>query len=129
MYAGAHTLGVARCASFKSRLKNVDTTLDANFAQTLTKTCSAGDNAEQPFDATRNDFDNLYFLALQRKSGVLFSDQTLYTNPRTRNIVTNYAFNQAMFFLDFQQAMVKMSLLDVKDDSKGEIRENCRRVN
>lgn len=103
--------------------------MDSNFAKTLAKTCSAGDNAEQPFDATRNDFDNLYYSALQRKAGVLVSDQTLFATPRTRGIVNDYAFNQAMFFLDFQQAMVKMSLLDVKEGSKGEVRDNCRKIN
>ncbi|KAK4840295.1 hypothetical protein QYF36_004996 [Acer negundo] len=127
--SGAHTLGVSRCSSFKSRLSNVDPTLDSDFAKTLSKTCSAGDNAEQPFDASRNTFDNFYFYALQRKSGVLFSDQTLYTSPRTRNLVNGYAMNQAMFFLDFQQAMVKMSLLDVKEGNKGEVRGNCRKIN
>ncbi|KAK3211324.1 hypothetical protein Dsin_016030 [Dipteronia sinensis] len=127
--SGAHTLGVSRCSSFKSRLSNVDPTLDSDFANTLSKTCSAGDNAEQPFDASRNTFDNFYFNALQRKSGVLFSDQTLYTSPRTRNLVNGYAMNMAMFFLDFQQAMVKMSLLDVKERNEGEVRGNCRKIN
>ncbi|KAJ1379474.1 Secretory peroxidase [Sesbania bispinosa] len=127
--SGAHTLGVARCASFKNRLSQVDPTLDSEFAKTLSKTCSAGDKAEQPFDATKNDFDNVYFNALLRKNGLLTSDQTLYTSPKTRNFVNAYAFNQAMFFLDFQQAMVKMGLLDVKDNSNGEVRENCRKIN
>ncbi|KAH0986713.1 hypothetical protein GBA52_013890 [Prunus armeniaca] len=99
--SGAHTLGVA----------------------------SAGDNTEQPFDATRNRFDNLYFNALQRNTGLLASDQTLFASARTRNIVNGYAFNQAMFFFDFQQAMVKMSMLDVKEGFKGEVRKNCRKIN
>lgn len=127
--AGAHTIGVARCSSFKSRLTGVDPTLDSDFAKTLSKTCSAGDNAEQPFDATRNDFDNLYFNALIRKAGVLFSDQTLLTNAKTRAAVNGYAMNQAMFFLDFQQAMVKMGMVDVKEGGKGEVRHNCRKIN
>ncbi|TKY45014.1 Peroxidase 47 [Spatholobus suberectus] len=127
--SGAHTLGVARCSSFKQRLTPVDPTLDSEFAKTLSKTCSAGDSAEQPFDATRNDFDNLYFNALVSNNGVLTSDQTLYTSPQTRNIVNSYAMNQALFFLDFQQAMVKMSMLDVKEGSKGEVRRNCRKIN
>ncbi|XP_044489284.1 peroxidase 47 [Mangifera indica] len=127
--SGGHTLGVARCSSFKNRLNNADPTLDPEFAKTLSKTCSGGDNAEQPFDATRNTFDNFYFNAIQRKSGVLFSDQTLYTDSRTRGIVNGYAMNQAMFFLNFQRAMLKMSLLDVKEGAKGEIRSNCRKVN
>ncbi|KAK5835139.1 Peroxidase 47 -like protein [Gossypium arboreum] len=127
--SGAHTLGVARCSSFKNRLSNADATLDSEFAKTLSKTCSAGDNAEQPFDATQNTFDNFYFNALIRKSGVLFSDQVLYTTPRTRNIVYGYAMNQAMFFFDFQQAMVKMGKVDVKEGSNGEVRQNCRKIN
>lgn len=132
---GAHTLGVARCSSFKNRLSNfdsthdVDPTLDAQFMKTLSKTCQAGDNTEQPFDMSRNDFDNDYYNALQRKTGVLFSDQTLYASAKTRAIVNAYAMNQAMFFFDFQQAMVKMSLLDAKEGSKGEVRANCRRIN
>lgn len=133
--SGAHTLGVARCSSFKQRLSNFDSThdvdpsIDAQFVKTLSKTCSAGDNAEQPFDSTRNTFDNDYYNQLQRKAGVLFSDQTLFVSPRTKPIVSGYALNQAMFFLDFQQAMLKMTLLDVKDGSKGEVRANCRKIN
>lgn len=127
--SGAHTLGVARCSSFKNRLNQVDPTLDSEFTKTLSKTCSAGDNAEQPFDATRNDFDNLYYNALVTNNGLLTSDQTLYTSPKTRNIVNSYALNQALFFLDFQPAMVKMSMLDVKEGSKGQVRKNCRKIN
>lgn len=127
---GAHTLGVARCSSFKTRLANVaDPNLDSNFAKTLSGTCSRGDNAEQPFDMSRNDFDNDYYNALIRKAGVLTSDQTLYASARTRGIVSGYAFNQAMFFFDFQKAMIKMSLLDVKEGSQGEVRQNCRNIN
>ncbi|CAI9108829.1 OLC1v1008526C4 [Oldenlandia corymbosa var. corymbosa] len=133
--SGAHTLGVARCSSFKQRLSNfdsthdVDPTIDAQFLKTLSKTCSGGDNAEQNFDSTRNTFDNDYFNQLQLKSGVLFSDQTLFMSPKTKPIVNGYALNQAMFFMDFQQAMLKMSLLDVKEGSKGEVRANCRKIN
>lgn len=133
--SGAHTLGVARCSSFKNRLSSFDSThdvdpsIDSVFLKTLSKTCGAGDDAEQPFDWSRNSFDNAYFNALQRKAGVLSSDQTLFTSPRTRGIVNAYVMNQAMFFLDFQQAMVKMSLLDVKEGPAGEVRENCRRIN
>ncbi|RYR06928.1 hypothetical protein Ahy_B05g074244 [Arachis hypogaea] len=127
--SGAHTIGVARCSSFKNRLTKVDPNLNSEFANTLSRTCSAGDNAEQPFDETRDDFDNLYFDALVSGDGVLTSDQTLFTSPRTRNFVNSYAQNQALFFLDFQQAMVKMSLLDIKEGSKGQVRDNCHKIN
>ncbi|KAL0349489.1 UNVERIFIED_CONTAM: Peroxidase 47 [Sesamum radiatum] len=133
--SGAHTLGTARCSSFKNRLTNFDSThdtdpsMDTQFARTLSKTCSAGDSAEQPFDTTRNTFDNDYFNALQRKAGVLFSDQTLFASVQTRGIVNAYAMNQAMFFFDFQQAMVKMGVMDVKEGSNGEVRNTCRVIN
>ncbi|KAJ8765271.1 hypothetical protein K2173_011968 [Erythroxylum novogranatense] len=127
--SGAHTLGVARCSSFKPRVTAADTTADSDFLKTLSRTCSRGDNAEQAFDETRNSFDNLYYNTLLRRAGLLFSDQALFVSPRTRNIVNGYAQNQAMFFFDFQQAMVKMSALDPKDASKGEVREDCRRIN
>ncbi|GMN27056.1 hypothetical protein TIFTF001_001515 [Ficus carica] len=126
--SGAHTLGVARCSSFKNRVA-ADPDVDSNFAKTMAKTCSAGDNAEQTFDATRNDFDNLYFNALQRKAGLLTSDQTLFSSPRTRATVNAYALNQAMFFFDFLQAFRKMGSLDLKDSSTGEVRANCRSIN
>ncbi|CAH9070233.1 unnamed protein product, partial [Cuscuta europaea] len=67
--SGAHSLGAARCASFKQRLSSfdqmhaVDPTIDGRFAETLSRTCNAGDGAEQPFDSTRNTFDNDYFNA------------------------------------------------------------------
>ncbi|KVH89629.1 heme peroxidase [Cynara cardunculus var. scolymus] len=130
---GGHTLGVARCSSFKNRLKNfdskndVDPSIDSQFVKMLARTCNAGDNAEQPFDMTRNMFDNGYYNALQRQAGVLSSDQTLMADPRTRPIVNGYAMNQAMFFMDFQRAMVKMGLLDVKET--GQVRQNCHKNN
>ncbi|KAL4387664.1 hypothetical protein GQ457_09G012070 [Hibiscus cannabinus] len=127
--SGAHTLGVARCLFFKNRLSNQDPTLDPDFAKALSETCGAGDNAGQPFDDTPNSFDNGYFNSLSRENGVLFSDQVLYTTTATRAIVNGYAMNEARFFLDFQQAMVKMGRLDVKEGPKGEVRKNCRKIN
>ncbi|XP_058097534.1 peroxidase 47-like [Magnolia sinica] len=133
--SGAHTLGVARCSSFKNRLSNfdstdgVDPTLNSNFAKTLSQKCKSGDNAEAPFDRTRITFDNDYYNALQSGSGLLTSDQTLYGSPRTRSIVNGYAMNQARFFFDFSQAMVRMGQIDVKEDNEGEIRLNCHKIN
>ncbi|KAL4184188.1 hypothetical protein AMTRI_Chr11g102110 [Amborella trichopoda] len=131
--AGGHTLGVARCSSFKGRLSDsthsADPTMSPDFAKTLSSTCAMGDNTEAPFDPTRNMFDNAYFVTLQRGAGLLFSDQSLFVSPKTRGIVNNYAMNQAMFFFDFSQAMVRMGQLDVKEDDEGEVRLNCRRIN
>ncbi|GMI93141.1 Peroxidase 47 [Hibiscus trionum] len=56
-------------------------------------------------------------------------DQVLYSTTATRAIVNGYAINLARFFLDFQQAMLKMGRLDVKEGPKGEVRKNCRKIN
>ncbi|CAL9083433.1 unnamed protein product [Musa acuminata var. zebrina] len=133
--SGAHTLGAARCSSFKKRLSNfdpnndVDPTLDSNYARMLSRSCSAGDDTQVGFDFTRTRFDVNYYYALQGRMGLLTSDQTLYTNPQTQYIVNGYAMNQASFFSDFQQAMIKMGALNVKEGNQGEIRRNCRQVN
>ncbi|KAL1569474.1 Peroxidase 47 [Salvia divinorum] len=127
--SGAHTLGVARCSSFKFRLDAADPTIETTFAKTLSNTCATGDDAEQPFDSTRNIFDSGYFSELQRRAGVLFSDQTLFESAATRGLVNKYAFNRALFNMDFQRAMLKMGQLDVKEGSEGEIRSNCHIIN
>ncbi|RWW13332.1 hypothetical protein GW17_00022956 [Ensete ventricosum] len=133
--SGAHTLGAASCASFKNRLSNFDTadgvdpTLDTGMARTLWRACAAGDGSRVPFDRSSYTFDNGYFNALQRGLGLLSSDQALFADPRTRPVVNAYAMNDAMFFLDFQQAILKMGLLDVKEGGRGEVRRDCRRVN
>ncbi|WOK96517.1 hypothetical protein Cni_G05224 [Canna indica] len=133
--SGGHTLGVARCASFKHRLSNfdeandVDPVMDSSFAMALSRTCGDGDDVRVAFDRTRNSFDTGYFNALQRGMGVLSSDQTLFSDPRTRRVVNGYAMNEAMFFLDFEQAVTKMGLMNVKEGNQGEVRRNCRRVN
>ncbi|KAG1363659.1 Peroxidase [Cocos nucifera] len=135
MIERAHTLGAARCSSFKHRLSkfdsthDVDPTLDPFFAMMMSRTCSQGDNASMPLDWTTNSFDNAYFNTLQRGMGLLFSDQALTTDPKTQGLVNAFAMNQDMFFFNFQQAMVKMGLLDVKEGDKGEIRLYCHKVN
>lgn len=126
---GAHTLGVAQCMFFKQRLIKKDPTLDSQLAKTLSETCRLGDNAEHPLDASGMHFDNSYFKSLTSNRGVLASDQTLYTSLKTKNIVQNYAINQTLFFSEFKKAMIKMSLLNVKEGSEGEVRKNCRKIN
>nr|XP_010927872.1 peroxidase 47 isoform X2 [Elaeis guineensis] len=133
--AGAHTLGAARCSSFKHRLSkfdsshDVDPTLNSNLAMMMSRTCIQGDNASMPLDWTPNSFDNVYFNALQMGMGLLFSDQALTTDPQTQGLVNFFAMNQDMFFFNFQRAMVKMGLLDVKEGDEGEIRLYCHKVN
>lgn len=140
--SGGHTLGVSRCSSFKNRLSNfddthdVDPSINSQFLATMKRACiksssrnDVDDDATVAFDTTKTVFDNVYFTMLQSGAGLLTSDQTLMTIPRTRALVNTYAMNQASFFFDFSQAMVRMGLVDVKEDNEGDIRLNCRKLN
>ncbi|XP_020575789.1 peroxidase 47 [Phalaenopsis equestris] len=133
--SGGHTLGIARCSSFKNRLSKfdptheVDPSLEPNFAKSLSLRCLAGDNVPVPFDDTPNIFDNDYFASVQRGTGLLFSDQALFSSPRTRDLVSLYGSNRALFLFDFQRAIIKMGVLEVKEEGEGEVRLNCRRIN
>lgn len=126
--SGGHTLGVAHCASFKSRLS--EATLDASLASSLSSTCGGpgGDSSTAAFDRTSTAFDGVYFRELQQRRGLLSSDQTLFESAETKRLVNLFAMNQAYFF-SFQQGMLKMGQLDVKEAAQGEVRRSCRAVN
>lgn len=74
-------------------------------------------------------FDNKYYVDLMNRQGLFTSDQDLYTDSRTRTIVTNFAVNQTLFYQNFINAMIKMGQLSVLTGTQGEIRANCSRIN
>ncbi|KAK9072150.1 hypothetical protein SSX86_008582 [Deinandra increscens subsp. villosa] len=130
--SGAHTIGVAHCTSFTQRLyPTQDTTMDKTFASTLKRVCpTATTNATTLLDIrSPNVFDNKFFVDLMNKQGILTSDQDLYTDKRTRGIVTSFAVNQTLFFEKFVDVMVKMGQMQVLTGTQGEIRNNCSRRN
>ncbi|KAF2291106.1 hypothetical protein GH714_020087 [Hevea brasiliensis] len=59
------------------------------------------------------------------RPGSFTSDQDLYTDKRTRGIVTSFAINETLFFEEFVLSMIKMGQLDVLTGNQGEIRANC----
>ncbi|GJU55720.1 cationic peroxidase 1-like protein [Tanacetum coccineum] len=128
--SGAHTIGQARCTTFRSRLAN-DNNINASFATATRANCptSGGDNNLSPLDATPTRFDNRYFTDLISQRGLLHSDQELFNGGSTDALVRTYASNQATFFRDFASAMVKMSNLNPLTGSNGQIRTNCARTN
>lgn len=70
-------------------------------------------------------FDNKYYVDLMNRQGLFTSDQDLYTDSRTRAIVTSFAVNQTLFFEKFVIGMLKMGQLNVLTGTQGEIRANC----
>ena len=133
--SGAHTIGAARCATFRSRVYN-DTNIDGSFARTRQSGCprsssgSSGDNNLAPLDLqTPTVFENNYYRNLVAKKGLLHSDQELFNGGATDALVQSYASGQSEFFSDFVTGMVKMGDITPLTGSGGQIRKNCRRVN
>lgn len=140
---GAHTLGFAHCFVIQNRLYSsngsaiTDPTMSKSLARNLRRRCP------QPFyDRVRpeagslldlsspDEFDNRYFSNLQQSSGVLSSDQLLYTgSSTTKRLVDQLALSQVVFFDNFVNSMIKLSKAGVLTGTEGEVRLNCRRPN
>ncbi|PKA48842.1 Peroxidase 65 [Apostasia shenzhenica] len=135
--SGAHTVGFSHCGEYADRIFNFnngghlafDPAMSPNFAQALQKACA--DYRKDPTIATFNDimtpgkFDNLYYQNLLRGLGLLASDQKLAADCRTAPFVRLYAANQTAFFLDFVNAMEKLSVFGIKTGNRGEVRRRC----
>lgn len=126
--SGGHTIGISHCSSFTERLyPNLASNMERNFGANLRKTCPTVDsNNTQVLDIrSPNKFDNKYYVDLMNRQGLFTSDQDLYTDKRTRPIVTSFAVNESLFFEKFVAAMIKMSQLSVLTGNQGEIRSDC----
>ncbi|XP_047945542.1 cationic peroxidase 1-like [Salvia hispanica] len=129
--SGSHTIGQARCTTFRNRIYN-EANINATFATSTRANCprSGGDNTLSPLDvATPNAFNNDYYRNLISLKGLLHSDQQLFNNGSTDAQVRAYSTNSASFFNDFAAAMVKMTNLSPLTGTNGQIRRNCRRTN
>ncbi|RWR81234.1 cationic peroxidase 1-like protein [Cinnamomum micranthum f. kanehirae] len=129
--SGSHTIGQARCTSFRARIYN-ETNIDSSLATSLKSNCpsTGGDNNLSPLDAsTPTVFDNSYYKNLVNQKGLLHSDQQLYSGGSTDSEVTSYSTSSTTFFADFASAMVKMGNISPLTGTNGEIRTNCRKVN
>ncbi|KAK4352966.1 hypothetical protein RND71_028484 [Anisodus tanguticus] len=129
--SGSHTIGQARCTTFRNRLYN-ETNINTSLATSVKSNCpqSGGDNNISPLDTTSpTTFDIAYYKNLRIQRGLLHSDQQLFNGGSTDSIVTTYSTNSATFFTDFANAMVKMGNLSPLTDTNGQIRKNCRKTN
>lgn len=135
-HIGAHTIGLARCTSFRDHIYN-DTDIDGRFAKLRQSKCppasGSGDNNLAPLDLqTPTVFDNDYYKNVLAAKGLLHSDQELLNTTDTSAaaaFVKVYGGSTTTFFADFVSAMVKMGDVRPLTGSKGEIRRNCRKIN
>lgn len=137
---GSHTIGKARCVSFKQRLYNQhrdnrpDITLEKSFYHTLASACprTGGDNNIRPLDfVSPSTFDNSYYKLILEGKGLLNSDQVLWTgkDPEIAGLVKSYAENKPLFFEHYVNSIIKMGNINPLMGYNGEIRKNCRKVN
>ncbi|GFQ04926.1 peroxidase 72 [Phtheirospermum japonicum] len=137
--SGSHTIGKARCVSFRQRLYNQsgkskpDSTLNQSYARELIKNCPPSGHDENLFDldpVTNTTFDNNYFKNLLSEKGLLNSDQVLVTkNNDSLALVRKYANDSKCFFDQFAISMVKMGNIAVPMGPSDKVRQQCGKVN
>ncbi|KAH7285483.1 hypothetical protein KP509_33G030400 [Ceratopteris richardii] len=137
--SGAHTIGLARCTTFKNRLYNnggsgmPDQTMNMAYLQQLQSICpsTGGDDNLALLDfMTPSRFDTLYYKNLLYQRGLLNSDQELYSSndSSTSTIVSSYAQNWRLFYQNFATSMISMGNVNPLMGNSGSIRKNCRVV-
>ncbi|VVA16442.1 PREDICTED: peroxidase [Prunus dulcis] len=132
LLSGGHTIGLARCTTFRDRIYN-DTNIDPEFAASLREGCpvNGGDDNTTPIDSTTTQFDTVYFKSLLQKKGLFHSDQELFKSDGSDsdNLVQHYANSPEDFKVDFGASMIKMGNINPLTGYAGEIRLNCRKIN
>ncbi|KAB5551936.1 hypothetical protein DKX38_009247 [Salix brachista] len=140
---GAHTIGQTHCQIIRYRLYNftatgnADPTINQSFLSQLQALCPKNGDGTKPVPLDKDsqtDFDTSFFKNVRDGNGVLESDQRLWDDAATRHVVKKYAGTiRGLFGLrfdtEFRQAMVKMSSIEVKTGTDGEIRKVCSKFN
>ncbi|XP_010453676.1 PREDICTED: peroxidase 67-like [Camelina sativa] len=131
--SGAHTIGKAKCATFRNRIYN-ESNINPSFAMSRRERCPAangsGDDKVADLDIrSPKMFDHSYYKQLLCNKGLLTSDQVLFNNGPTDSLVVRYSHSIRAFYRDFARAMVKMGDISPLPEPNGQIRNNCRRPN
>ena len=141
--AGGHTIGTTACQFFRYRLYNFTTTgngadpsIDATFVSQLQALCPQNGDGSRRIGldtGSANRFDNSFFANLRDGKGILESDQKLWTDASTRTLVQRFLGIRGLlgltFNIEFGRSMVKLSNIEVKTGTVGEIRKVCSKVN
>ncbi|KAG2638638.1 peroxidase 2-like [Panicum virgatum] len=132
--SGAHTIGRAHCSSFSDRISTPPSNMDPGLATVLRGQCPANLNfTNDPTVVqdivTPNRLDNQYYKNVLRRKVLFNSDAALLTSRQTASKVVENAVIRGRWERKFARAMVKMSLIEIKNAGNGEIRKNCRVVN
>ncbi|KAI3944954.1 hypothetical protein MKW92_051051 [Papaver armeniacum] len=140
---GAHTIGTSACQFFSNRLYNfngtgtADPTINISFLATLQNLCPENGDASARValdTGSENKFDQSYYTNLRNGRGVLESDQKLWNDATTQTFVRRFSgpfrgLSGLRFNVEFGRSMVKMSNIQVKTGTQGEIRRICTAIN
>ncbi|KAI3920000.1 hypothetical protein MKW98_001256 [Papaver atlanticum] len=140
---GGHTIGTSACQFFRYRLYNfnetgtADPTINPSFLTTLRNLCPDNGDASRRValdTGSENRFDQSYYTNLRNGRGVLESDQKLWNDASTRTFVQRFSgpfrgLSGLIFNVEFGRSMVKMSNIEVKTGTQGEIRRICSAIN
>lgn len=140
LLSGAHTIGIAHCSAFSSRLYNFtgrgdqDPALDSEYAANLKankcKTSTDTTTKVGMDPGSSKTFDLSYYSLLLKRRGLFVSDSALTTSSTTKTFVTQLVQgSQKNFFSKFAKSMEKMGRINVKTGSSGQIRKVCAFVN
>lgn len=134
--SGSHTIGRTSCSSFKHRLSNFngtrkpDPSLDSKYLNILKKKCRRDLDSVDLDVTTPRAFDTMYYSNLEKKIGLLSTDQLLFSDGRTAPFVAALASQPFLFENQFAVSMVKLGNVQVLTrPHEGEIRINCNFVN
>ncbi|GMJ03448.1 peroxidase 25 [Hibiscus trionum] len=138
---GGHTIGTSACQFFSYRLYNFtstgpDPSINPAFVSQLQALCPQSGDGSRRIDldtGSGNRFDNSYFANLRDGKGILESDQRLWTDASTKTFVQRFLGIRGLlgltFNVEFGKSMVKMSNVEVKTGTAGEIRKVCSKIN
>ncbi|RRT40826.1 hypothetical protein B296_00058263 [Ensete ventricosum] len=139
LISGSHTIGMSRCVNFRDRIYGdfqLTSKSEASaqvYLSKLKETCptDGGDDNVSPMDDTSPTvFDNAFFETLIQGTGLLNSDQAMYSSLlgfETSHIVDKYWADSISFFKDFSDSMVRMG--NITNPAGAEVRKNCRFAN
>ncbi|VAH43325.1 unnamed protein product [Triticum turgidum subsp. durum] len=107
--------------------------MDATYAGKLTQDCPAGSDPTVPQDYKIPDvLDSLYYRDVMDHKVLFTSDATIMTSPKTKELVEKYTWwfiGDFLWYIHFEDAMVKMGNIEVKNNTNGQIRKKCGFVN
>ncbi|KAI3419279.1 Peroxidase, partial [Psidium guajava] len=128
---GAHTLGEGHCLNIVDRLYNPkpDDQMNSAFEARLRLQCPTPAPLTNlttiSNDITPTIFDNQYYTELLLGKGLFPIDSSISRDPRTSDLVKQFAIDRDYFFRAFSSAFVKLSSTNILSKATGEVRKQC----